>query len=234
MEEHIAGTPGSIEKLKEYCAIAVALDKKLKDWTLNLPRNWVYSVIGVEKHLYPEFMWPLLEGNWFPPASQCYGSLIVEIKWRLHFAMKFILNHALLFTIDALETAGESLDPQTSRQEVEGELLRLVDCISESCLASFLTPLLNRVKPTCTKEICSARGYMLMQALPAVYLCLVQAPITITDVSSRLEWVTKMLGFLGTEMGFAKGMSLALLKGGAAKEGRFSQRGFALQLWGLP
>jgi hypothetical protein len=233
VEEHIAGAPGSIAKLKECCAIAVAVDKKLKDWTLKLPLEWNYHVVGVEKHLHPKFMWPLLEGNWFPQASQCYDSLLVEIKWRFHFAMKLILNHALLFTINALETAGESLGPQISRKAVEDELVDLIDRICESCLASFLTPLLNKPKPTCTEDICSARGFMLMQTLPAVYLCLVQAPITTVDVSGRLEWVTKMLGFLGKKIGFAKGTSLALIKDGGAREGKFSQRNFSLQLWGV-
>jgi hypothetical protein len=233
IEEHIAGTPGSIEKLKELVGRAVMVDKKLQDWALNLPPDWNYQVVGVEKELHPEFMWPLLEGSWFPSASQRYDSLIVEIKWRLHFAMKLILNHALLFTIDVLERADESMHLPIGRQAVEDELLSLIDRICESCLASFLTPLLNKRKPTNTEDICSARGYMLMQTLPATWLCLVQAPVRTFDTSGRLQWVTKMLGFLGRRIGFAKGSSLAMIEKGGAKEGRFSSRKFSLQLWGV-
>ena len=233
VEAHIARIPGSIDKLKELVGRAVEIDKNLNDWTLRLPPFWNYRVVGVQKEHHPEFMWPLLEGAWFPSQAQCYGSLMVEIKWRLHFAMKLILNHALLFTIDALEKAGEAMDLPIGRRAVEDELLSLIDRICESCLASFLTPLLNKPKPTCTGEICSARGYMLMQTLPAAWMCLVQAPVTTWDVSGRLQWVTKMLGFLGHEMGFAKGTSLAMMMETGDAMGRFSERGFSLQLWGV-
>jgi hypothetical protein len=233
LEAHVDGTPGSIDKLKELAFRAVVVDKNLQGWTEKLPLDWNYHIVGVEKELHPEFMWPLLEGDWFPSQGQCYDSLMVEIKWRLHFAMKLILNHALLFTIDALEKAGEAMDLPVGRHAVEGELLSLIDRISESCLASFLTPLLNKPKPTRTDEICSARGFMLMQTLPAAWMCLVQAPVTTFDVSPRLQWLTKMLEFVGRKIGFAKGTSLALINNGA-KEGKFSSRNFSLQLWGAP
>jgi hypothetical protein len=233
VEAHIARTPGSVDKLKELVGRAVEIDKNLNDWTLKLPFTWNYFVVGVEKEHHPEFMWPLLEGAWFPSQAQCYGSLMVEIKWRLHFAMKLILNHALLFTVDALEKAGESMDLPVDRRAVEEELLGLIDRICESCLASFLTPLLNKPKPTSLEEICSARGYMLMQTLPAAWFCLVQAPVTMWDVSGRLQWVTKMLEFLGRKIGFAKGASLAMIDAGYARQVKFSARGFSLQLWGV-
>jgi hypothetical protein len=232
VEAHLAGTLGSIDKLKQIVARAVEVDKNLQDWTLSLPLNWNYHIVGVEKERHPEFMWPLLEGDWFPSASQCYDSLTVEIKWRLHFAMKLILNHALLFTIDTLEKAGESMDLPVGRQAVEDELVNLIDRICESCLASFLTPLLGRPKPTNTEEICSARGYMLLQTLPAVWMCLKQAPIASYDTRGRLQWVNKMLEFLGRKIGFSKGTSLAMIQARGGLAGEFSQGKYSLQLWG--
>jgi hypothetical protein len=232
LEAYVDGAGASKDKLREYCNIAIALDRKLKEWTLALPLEWLYSVTSVEKQENPQFLWPLLEGKWFPEASQCYASLVAEVKWRLHFAVKLVLNHALLHTVNLIESTGESLEPHISRQEIECELLNLVDRICESCLVPFTTPVLSNPRPTCVEEICSARGYMLLQTLPAVYLCLIQAPIASVDISGRLEWVTKMLGFLQTKMGFAKGAHMALAKA-STLTGDSQRKKFALQLWGL-
>jgi hypothetical protein len=173
-----------------------------------MPSDSSYRVVPVHKDTQPEWLWPILECSWRPRAAHSYPSLLAETKWRFHWTTRLVLNQAILQSIKLLELAGLELakpnKPSLRRRETEFNIVGLIDQLCESCLSPFTSPLVSKPKADSIQDFCTARGYMLLTALPAVKLCLNQAPIQDFDLQGRKEWVRVVLWLLEREVGFAK------------------------------
>lgn len=221
----------SKDDLYEFIVKGYLLDRKLEEWSQELSTEWGYSIRVFNRHSAPKWLWPLLEGPWIPRRIHHYPSILIEHKWRDWLLLRLVLNHALLQSIDLLDSGDGAMPynwPQGSehieRREVEQTLINVVDETLESCLAMFTRSLYTKPEAKSIEEVCSLRGVMMISTLSSSYLCLSQAPFQGLDVDGRKQWARSALLFLHTHLGIAKAEAFLDDKLGQVP----------LQLWGVP
>jgi hypothetical protein len=204
---------------------AMSLDKQLEEWSWSLPSSLRCTVEAISINSQPEWLKPLLIGTWTPLNTHNNPSLTVKIIWRFYWQVRLILNQALLFTNSILERSETIINPISSHQKnIESRIVSFVDRLCESCLSTFVVDTTKHSRHYRTEDIPGILGYLLMQGLPTIGLCLEQVVLVDFDLSSRKDWLAKMKRFLRNTLGVGKGA--------AAKEP--SQYGkIPIQIWGL-
>ncbi|RKK87962.1 hypothetical protein BFJ68_g16986 [Fusarium oxysporum] len=204
---------------------AMSLDKQLEEWSWSLPSSLRCTVEAISINSQPEWFKPLLIGTWTPLNTHNNPSLTVKIIWRFYWQVRLILNQALLFTNSILERSETIINPISSHQKnIESRIVSFVDRLCESCLSTFVVDTTKHSRHYRTEDIPGILGYLLMQGLPTIGLCLEQVVLVDFDLSSRKDWLAKMKRFLRNTLGVGKGA--------AAKEP--SQYGkIPIQIWGL-
>ena len=201
-------SPSSTKQVVDILDDAVPLDRSLEKWARDVPPNSSYTVALIDKDIQPEWLRPLFECSWQPRGAHAYPSLLAEVKWRFHWTTRLVLNQAILQSIKLLGVewleSAISMEPLLRRTEMELNIVCLIDQLCESCITSFLSPILSKPKAVSILDFCSARGYMLLSSLPVIKLCTEQAPIHDFDLHGRKEWVQVALSLLEHEAGFAK------------------------------
>jgi hypothetical protein len=139
--------------------------------------------------------------------------------------VRAILNQALLFTNSIFEQAEVTTNPVIlHKSEIESNILSFMDLLCESCLSTFTNIVKNDPQSYKVEAVPSLLGYLTLQVLPTVGLCLEQVNLTGIDLSGRKEWVAKIRDFLRVNLGIAKG---------AAALPPSSHGDILVQIWGL-
>lgn len=216
----------SLVILHSIATTGLALDKKLEEWSRNVPPTCAYSVVPLTKGSTPDWLWPLIGGPWAPQGSHDYATPVAKMLWRFYWETRLILAQALLFTNLVLKEKGAPSNPiSVMEKEIEFNLLSCVDRLCESCLNPLSSPSETRPQPQRVEDIRSLQGYLLIQILPTVAFSLGQAAIVGINLRGRKEWVQSMQRFVRVDLGFAKGSQ--------DTETMPSLLELPVQLWGL-
>ncbi|SCO42971.1 uncharacterized protein FFMR_07131 [Fusarium fujikuroi] len=196
-----------ITQLSPIASQALSLDKQLEEWAKTLPPSANYAIGSVLIDTQLEWLRPLLNAPWRPVNLHTYSSLSSQILWRFYWMVRTILNQALLFTNGILEQSKVTPNPILSQAETESKLISFTDSLCESCLSTFVNIVKQDPQYYRAEAIPSVLGYVTLQVLPTLGLCLEQVNITGIDLSSRREWVARMGHFLRAHLGIAKGVT---------------------------
>ncbi|CVK85243.1 uncharacterized protein FPRN_06880 [Fusarium proliferatum] len=196
-----------IAQLSAIASQALALDKQLEEWSTSLPPSSNYTVESALADTQLEWLRPLLNTPWRPLHLHKYSTLSNQILWRFYWMVRTILNQALLFTNSILEQSKATPSPILSQTETESKLISFTDSLCESCLSTFVNIVKEDPQYYRAGAIPSVLGYLTLQVLPTLSLCLEQVDITGIDLSSRREWVARMRHFLRANLGIAKGVT---------------------------
>ncbi|RFN53397.1 fungal zn2-cys6 binuclear cluster domain-containing protein [Fusarium flagelliforme] len=205
---------------------ALALDKRYEEWAHRLPPSSVYTPKSLSIESQPEWLQPLLNGPWKPLNTHTYPSLMIQVLWRFYWMVRAILNQALLFTNGIFGQRQAKANPIfPHRANIESNILSFTDLLCESCL-STLVNVTKRVPDHMGAEaVPSLWGYLILQVLPTIGLCLEQVVLPDIDLSGRREWAAKLRHFLRVNLGIAKGAT-AIPPSHVGK--------IPIQTWGLP
>ncbi|KAH6951998.1 hypothetical protein DER45DRAFT_577430 [Fusarium avenaceum] len=204
---------------------ALALDKQLENWAEDLLPSLHYTVESLSADSQLEWLQPLLDGPWKPLHSHTYPSLMNQVLWRFYWMARSILNQALLFTNSVFEQAKITTNPLVlHKSEIESNILSFMDLLCESCLSTFTNIVKKDPQNYKAEGVPSLLGYLTLQVLPTLGLCLEQVKLTGIDLSGRREWVARIRDFLRENLGIAKG---------AAAIPPSSNSGIPVQVWGL-
>lgn len=196
-----------IAQLSAIASQALALDKQLEEWSTSLPPSSNYTVESALADTQLEWLRPLLNTPWRPLHLHKYSTLSNQILWRFYWMVRTILNQALLITNSILEQSKATPSPILSQTETESKLISFTDSLCESCLSTFVNIVKEDPQYYRAGAIPSVLGYLTLQVLPTLSLCLEQVDITGIDLSSRREWVARMRHFLRVNLGIAKGVT---------------------------
>ncbi|WZH50069.1 Zn2-C6 fungal-type domain-containing protein [Fusarium acuminatum] len=214
-----------ITPLFDIISQALALDKHLEGWAKDILPSLHYTVEPVSTDSQLEWLQPLLDGPWKPLHSHTYPSLMNQVLWRFYWMVRAILNQALLFTNSIFEQAKVTTNPVIlHKSEIESSILSFMDLLCESCLSTFTNIVKDDPQSYKVEAVPSLLGYLTLQVLPTVGLCLEQVNLTGIDLSGRKEWVAKIRDFLRVNLGIAKG---------AAAIPPSSHGDIPVQIWGL-
>lgn len=204
---------------------ALALDKQLENWANDLLPSLHFTVESLSADSQLEWLQPLLDGPWRPLHSHTYPSLMNQVLWRFYWMVRSILNQALLFTNSIFEQAKVATNPLVlHKSEIESNILSFMDLLCESCLSTFTNIVKKDPQNYKAEGVPSLLGYLTLQVLPTLGLCLEQVKLTGIDLSGRREWVARIRDFLRENLGIAKG---------AAAIPPSSNSGIPVQVWGL-
>ncbi|KAH8886236.1 hypothetical protein GQ53DRAFT_809795 [Thozetella sp. PMI_491] len=213
-----------LEKLPPIVSAATTLDRSFDDWSRDLPETCAYGVQPLTRGSYPEWMLPLLVGEWAPQSSHAYHSPLTKMLWTFYWQTRLILNQALLHTVTILDEHGLSSSLAcASRQEIEFRLVSFADRLCESCLTPLIASTKANPQTQSINDIRGLQAYLLLHIVPTVALCLNQAAITGIDLAGRQEWAAKMKRFLSVDLGFAKG---------GAEASQYQSARVPIQIWG--
>ncbi|KAF5965411.1 C6 finger domain-containing protein [Fusarium coicis] len=184
---------------------ALALDKQLEDWAKSVPSSAKYAVELMLTDTQLEWLNPLLNTRWRPLNLHSYSSLSNQILWRFYWMARAILNQALLFTNSLFKQRKVTPSPILCPADTESKLILFTDSLCESCLSTFISIVKQDPQYYSAKAIPNVLGYIILQVLPTIGLCLEQVDIIGIDLSTRREWVVRMRHFLRVNLGIAKG-----------------------------
>jgi hypothetical protein len=204
---------------------AVTLDKKLEGWAKSLLTSLHYTAESISTDSQLDWLQPLLNGPWKPLRSHTYQSLMNKVLWRFYWMVRTILNQALLFTNSIFEQTRVTSNPITlCKSEIESNIILFTDLLCESCLSTFLNIVKKDQQHYKAESVPSLLGYMTLQVLPTLGLCLEQVNLTGIDLSGRRQWVARMRDFLRVNLGITNG---------AAAIPPSSNSNIPIQIWGL-
>lgn len=204
---------------------AMERDQMLEAWSRIVQAEIAYTTRPVQREFVPGWMQNVVEGAWFPRSSHTYVTYESVMMWRFYWNTRLVLNQAILHTIAiAQKTSSIPIPGFINHTQVEHNLLLLVDNLCESSLSPFLQESIARPPLASVEQICSIRGYLLLQILPVVHLCLSQVEIAGMDFTGRIDWLTRMMWFIRSKMGFTK--ATATIESGIPANA-------VIQLWGL-
>jgi hypothetical protein len=201
--------PDGLERLASIAGRAVLLDEKLEQWAQTLPRPFGYTMKPLNvPETAPDWIRNLLISDgapcfWHEPASP-----VSEMLWRFYWETRMIICQALLYTNSVLSSMDSPINPISGREDdVESCLLNSVDRLCESCV----TPLIKTFEKANggalkAEEIPSIRGYLMLQILPTIHLCLEQTMLRNeqVDLGGRRTWIKAMKDFVQFSLGFTK------------------------------
>ncbi|RBR10224.1 uncharacterized protein FIESC28_09610 [Fusarium coffeatum] len=205
---------------------ALALDKRYEEWARSLPSTSAYTTQPLSTESQPEWLQPLLDGLWKPLNSHTYPSIMIQVLWRFYWLVRAILNQALLFTNNIFEERQANVNPIfPHRANIETNILSFIDLSCESCLSTLVNITKRIPEHVGAEAVPSLWGYLILQVLPTIGLCLEQVVLPDIDLSGRREWAAKLRHFLRVNFGIAKGAT-AIPPSHVGK--------VPIQTWGLP
>jgi hypothetical protein len=213
-----------VTQLSAIISQALALDKQLEDWAKSVPSSAKYAVELMLTDTQLEWLKPLLNTRWRPLNLHSYSSLSNQILWRFYWVARAILNQALLFTNSLFEHRKVTPSPILCPADTESKLISFTDSLCESCLSTFISIVKQDPQYYSAEAIPNVLGYITLQVLPTIGLCLEQVDIIGIDLSTRREWVARMRNFLRVNLGIAKG---------ATAIPPFLNSNIPIQIWGL-
>ncbi|KAJ4026831.1 hypothetical protein NW752_001787 [Fusarium irregulare] len=214
------------QQLSNIAKRALALDKRYEEWAHSLPSTSTYTTRPLSAESQPEWLQPLLNGPWKPLNSHTYPSLMIQVLWRFYWMVRAILNQALLFTNSILEERQAKANPIFPRRaNIETNILYFTDLLCESCLSTLVNVTKRVPEHVGAEAVPSLWGYLILQVLPTIGLCLEQVVLPDIDLSGRREWAAKLRHFLRVNFGIAKGATAIP----PSHVGRVP-----IQTWGIP
>ncbi|KAH8172514.1 hypothetical protein LIA77_06769 [Sarocladium implicatum] len=220
--------PSSLERLTAIAAKALVLDDEIQSSAANLPQPFGYTVKPITAaENVPKWVHNILACSGAPDSSHDYSSPVSEMLWRFYWVTRLILCQALLYTDRVLHAKGAPFNPIAKRREaVESALAHVIQRSCESCV----TPIVQAVEQKDTgavevQDIASIRGYLMLQVLPTVSLCIDQTAQDYAhlDLESRRPWLKAMKDLLQVGLGFSKA---------AAEINTLLLNDLPIQLWG--
>jgi len=216
-------TSSGLQQLSEIANCGISLSGDFDRWSKKLPRAYAYDKKSLST--IPQLQWlgALLDGDWVPECVHQYPSPVSQMLWRFYWVTRLVLCQVLLYTHMTLEKAPTISNPMTTIQkDIQCCLLSLIDRLCESCLTPFAAP--NQSSLKSRDQIRSLQGYLLLQILPTVGLCVDQVVISDANLTARKDWICKMRECLKSHFGFAKAATFI-------QPSRYAQ--LPIQLWGL-
>lgn len=214
------------QQLSNIAKRALALDKRYEEWAHSLPSTSTYTTRSLSAESQPEWLQPLLNGPWKPLNSHTYPSLMIQVLWRFYWMVRAILNQALLFTNSIFEERQAKANPIFPRRaNIETNILYFTDLLCESCLSTLVNVTKRVPEHVGAEAVPSLWGYLILQVLPTIGLCLEQVVLPDIDLSGRREWAAKLRHFLRVNFGIAKGAT-AIPPSHVGK--------VPIQTWGIP
>jgi len=216
-------TSSSLQQLSEIAKCGIILSGDFDRWAKKLPRAYAYDKNALSTHPQVELLRSLLDGDWVPQCVHQYPSLVSQMLWRFYWVTRLVLCQVLLYTHMVFEKVSTISSPLTTIQkDIQYCLLSLIDRLCESCLTPFAAPGQSRFESR--DQISSLEGYLLLQILPTVGLCVDQVVISDVDLTTRKDWICRMRACLKSHFGFAKVATVI-------QPSRYAQ--LPIQLWGL-
>jgi hypothetical protein len=224
VQHSLAQSGEGMNALREMLSRAVAIVQDLESWAQNLPGDWSYTNVPFNSTTIPSWLSPLLDAKWRPPSIRRFSTLQAHPRLTIFWTYCMTMTQAMLQSLEFLESQyyAFNLGRAVNRLELEFKLRDLIDSICGSAIATIDCPIPNKPAAKSIEEVCTFRGYYLMWTLPAVLLCLKQAPIKNFDVEGRIDWISKTLDFLGNNLGFAKAHAFTEYK---------PRNALSIQLW---
>ena len=214
------------QQLSNIAKRALALDKRYGEWAHSLPSTSTCTTRSLSAESQPEWLQPLLNGPWKPLNSHTYPSLMIQILWRFYWMVRAILNQALLFTNSIFEERQANANPIFPRRaNIETNILHFTDLLCESCLSTLVNVTKRVPEHVGAEAVPSLWGYLILQVLPTIGLCIEQVVLPDIDLSGRREWAAKLRHFLRVNFGIAKGAT-AIPPSHVGK--------VPIQTWGIP